>query len=593
MIGTTVGAYTYNRSKDNFSQIPGMPLHMWYSSLLKDKGGIIWGATYGNGVNFFNTTTKISGNFSYNPKDKNSLCSDRINNLFEDSNNNLWLATEGGLCRFYPKTNSFKRYTTVDGLPANFILSIAEDDNKMLWVSTSKGLVAFNPQTEKVTVYTKANGILNDQFNFSSAFKDSKGTMYFGSVKGLISFHPDKFIKTDFSPSIYITGFQVNNKELSINKDESPLKKSVSFTNKVILSYKQSTFSIDFASLSYTAPEMSEYAYKMEGLSDDWTFLKTNRKVYFTDLSPGTYTFKVKSANSSGNWDVTESVLIIEILPPWWISKWAYTLYALLIALLIFYIIRFYHLRIKEKNRRKIEQLEIVKEKEIYEAKMQFFTNVAHEIKTPLTLIKGPLEKVIRKAGQLPEIKDSLRIMEKNTERLVDLTNQLLDFRQTEINGFSLTFTKENIVEITEDIFSSFKPLADQKGVSLSITLPLQEIYAFIDIDAFNKILTNLLSNAIKYASTTASLNILLPKQADKMFTIEVKNDGYLIPAEMKEKIFEPFFRLKETEKQKGTGIGLALSRSLTQLHKGVLGLKETEKNSNVFFISIPFNQNI
>jgi signal transduction histidine kinase len=183
--------------------------------------------------------------------------------------------------------------------------------------------------------------------------------------------------------------------------------------------------------------------------------------------------------------------------------------------------------------------------------------------------------------------------MEKNTERLVDLTNQLLDFRQTEINGFSLTFTKENIVEITEDIFSSFKPLADQKGVSLSITLPLQEIYAFIDIDAFNKILTNLLSNAIKYASTTASLNILPFKQADKMFTIEVKNDGYLIPAEMKEKIFEPFFRLKETEKQKGTGIGLALSRSLTQLHKGVLGLKETEKNSNVFFISIPFNQNI
>lgn len=592
MIGTTIGAYTYNRINDNFSEIPGMPLHMWYSSILKDKAGIIWGATYGNGVNFYNTNTKTSGNFSYDAKNKNSLSSDRINNLFEDSDNNLWLATEGGLCRFYPKTNSFKRYTTANGLPANFILSIAEDDNKILWVSTSKGLVSFNAQTENINVYTKANGILNDQFNFSSAFKDSKGTMYFGSVKGLISFHPDKFTPTSFSPQIYITGFQVNNKELDIDKDGSPLKQALSFTNKIVLAYTQSTFSIDFASLSYTAPEMSQYAYKMEGLSEDWTFLKTNRKVYFTDLSAGRYTFKVKSSNSLGSWDVKEAILVIEILPPWWASKLAYALYALLVALLTFYIIRFYHLRIKEKNRRKIEQLEIAKEKEIYEAKMQFFTNVAHEIKTPLTLIKGPLEKVIRKAGETPEIKDSLRIMEKNTERLVDLTNQLLDFRQTEINGFTLNFTKENILEITEDIFASFKPLAEQKELQFTLKLPLQEVNAFIDMDAFNKILTNLLSNAVKYARSKAELHVLAANSSDKMFTIEVKNDGYLIPVEMKEKIFEPFFRLKETEKQKGTGIGLALSRSLTQLHKGLLGLKEPENNMNVFFVSIPFHQN-
>jgi ligand-binding sensor domain-containing protein/signal transduction histidine kinase len=593
MIGTTVGAYNYNPEKDNFSEIPGMPLHIWYSSILKDKGGIIWAGTYGNGVYFYNTHTGQSGSFIYNAQNKNSLSSDRVNNLFEDSNSNLWFATEGGLCRFYPKTNTFKRYTTANGLPANFILSIAEDDNKILWVSTSKGLVAFNAATEKATVYTKANGILNDQFNFSSAFKDSKGNMYFGSVKGLISFHPDKFTPTSFSPHIYITGFQVNNKELGINKEASPLHKSVSLTDKIILLHTQSTFSIDFASLSYTAPEMSEYAYKMEGLGNEWTFLKTNRKVYFTNLLPGTYTFKVKAAGSGGSWDTKEASLIIEILPPWWASKWAYGLYALLIVLLTLFFIRFYHLRIKEKNKRKIEHLQIVKEKELYEAKMQFFTNVAHEIKTPLTLIKGPLENVIKKAGETPDIKNSLRIMEKNTERLVDLTNQLLDFRQTEINGFSLNFTKENIIEIAEDIFTSFKPLADKKGIALSISLPLQELQAFIDVDAFNKILTNLLSNAIKYANTKASLNILPLKAADKMFTIEVKNDGYVIPAEMKEKIFEPFFRLKETEKQKGTGIGLALSRSLTQLHKGLLCLKEPENNMNVFFVSIPLHQTI
>lgn len=592
MIGTTIGAYTYNRQKNNFSQIPGLPLHVWYSALLKNKKGIIWAATYGNGVYYYNSVSGQNFNFRYNAQSKSTISSDRINDLFEDSNQNIWFATEDGLCKFLPQSNSFKRYTTANGLPANFILSLTEDDNKLLWVSTSKGLASFNPATEKITVYTKANGLLNDQFNFSAAYKDSHGTMYFGSVKGLISFHPDKISTSQFSPPVYITGFQVNNKELDIDKEGSPLKKSVSLTDKIVLNYTQSTFSIDFASLSYTAPEMSEYAYKMQGLSNEWTFLKTNRKVYFTNLTPGTYTFKVKAAASNGNWDTKEASIIIQILPPWWASTWAYLLYSLAAMLLTFFIIRFYHLRIKEKNRLKIEHLENVKEKELYEAKMQFFTNVAHEIKTPLTLIKGPLENVIKKAGETPEIKSSLRIMEKNTERLVDLTNQLLDFRQTEINGFSLNFTRENIIEITEDIFTSFKPVAEKKAIDFSMQLPQQELFAFIDVDAFNKIITNLLSNAIKYAGAKAAITILPAAAGDKTFTIEVKNDGYLIPEEMKEKIFEPFFRLKETEKQKGTGIGLALSRSLTQLHKGLLGLKNTENGMNVFYITIPLHQN-
>jgi signal transduction histidine kinase/ligand-binding sensor domain-containing protein len=586
MVGTTIGAYRYSRKTDDFSLLPGMPLHNWYTSILKDKQGIIWAATYGNGVNYYDTRTKKGGNFSYRQGDRNSLSHDRVNKIFQDSYNNLWFATEGGLCRYDPKTGGFKRYTTVDGFPSNFILSIAEDDNRRLWISTTKGLVCFTIGTGQVAaILSKANGLLNDQFNFSSAFKDRNGNMYFGSVKGLISFQPGKFLKKDFSPPIYITGFQVNNKELAINKQGSPLHHSITFTDKVVLTHSQSTFSIDFASLGYTAPEMSEYVYKMEGLDADWTFLKTNRKVYFTNLSPGVYTFTVKAAGSAA------THLVIDIRPPWWTSRWAYICYAVLILLLTWYITRAYRLRLKEKERRRIEQLEIAKEKELYEAKMQFFTNVAHEIKTPLTLIKGPLETVIRKAGDTPDIKDSLRIMERNTGRLVDLTNQLLDFRQTEIKGFSLAFTEANISAIAEDIFTSFRPLAEQKGLSFTLYTGTKDVYAFIDTDAFNKILTNLLSNAVKYAKSKVELHIFPLRPGDKSFVIEVKNDGYLIPMEMKEKIFEPFFRLKETEKQKGTGIGLALSLSLTQLHKGSLLLKEPEDNMNVFFVSIPLNQ--
>lgn len=618
MVGTTIGAYLYSRKTNDFSLLPGMPLHNWYTSLLKDKNGVIWAATYGNGVNYYDTKTGKAGNFSYQQQNKSSLSYDRVNKIFEDSYDHLWFATEGGLCRWLPSTRAFKRYTTADGLPSNFILSIAEDDNRRLWISTTKGLVCLDIGTEQViAVYSKANGLLSDQFNFNSAFKDRQGNMYFGSVKGLISFRPGQALKKDFSPPIYITGFQVNNKELVINKNESPLHRSITFTDRIVLTHSQSTFSINFASLSYTAPEMSEYEYKMEGLDADWVYLKTNRKVYFTNLSAGVYTFRVKTLSGQrlvpgqslpglSNTDQPntgesntgqpsagseETRLIIEILPPWWTSRWAYVGYALLVLALTWYISRAYRLRLKEKERRRIEQLEIAKEKELYEAKMQFFTNVAHEIKTPLTLIKAPLEKVIRRAGDDPSIKDNLRIMERNTGRLVDLTNQLLDFRQTEIKGFSLNFTEANISAIAEEIFTSFRPLAEQKSLSFSLYTGTRDIYAYIDTDAFIKILTNLLSNAVKYARSRVELHLLPLKPADKSFVIEVKNDGYLIPMEMKEKIFEPFFRLKETEKQKGTGIGLALSLSLTQLHKGTLMLKEQENDMNVFAAEIPLNQ--
>jgi signal transduction histidine kinase len=416
--------------------------------------------------------------------------------------------------------------------------------------------------------------------------------MYFGSAKGLISFSPSEFKKNERTPQVYITGFQVNNKDLAIGSSGSPLKKSITYTDKITLNNNQSTFSIDFAALSYTAPEMSQYAYKMEGLDKDWIYLESNRKAYFTGLPAGNYTFKVKAANSSGIWNPKETTLSIEILPPWWSSWWAYTIYSLIGLVIIYSGIRNYHKKIEEKNKRKIELLEIAKEKEIFQAKIEFFTNVAHEIKTPLTLIKGPLEKVIKKAdGVIPEVNNSLKIMEKNTNRLIDLTNQLLDFRQTEIKGFSLNFVKADISELVKDTFIAFKPLAEQKELTASIKLPKARVYGYVDIEAMNKILSNLFTNAIKYADKKMQVHLLPFKTGDVFFVIEIKNDGYIIPYEMKEKIFEPFFRLKETEKQKGTGIGLALSRSLAELHKGSLELKAAENNLNVFCLKLPIHQ--
>ncbi|HEV9036017.1 MAG TPA: two-component regulator propeller domain-containing protein, partial [Puia sp.] len=420
LLGTTRGAYVYDQQHDGFTPLPGMPLNNWYSSLLEDDSGAIWAGTFGNGVNYYDPRTGISNNFRYDGRLHNSLASDRVNSIYRDSKGRLWFATEGGLCRWNPATNpsststipsapstgSFTRYTTRDGLPTDFILALLEDGNGNLWVSTSKGLVSFNPDSlystadhpslatgapnaRQLTVFTRENGLLNDQFNFSSAFRDSTGRMYFGSVKGMISFNPREFRKNTVVPGVYITGFQVDNRELPIGRNGSPLQKAISFTDRVTLDHSQSTFSIDFAALGFTAPETTEYAYEMEGLDKDWIFLKKNRKAYFTGLAPGHYTFKVKASNSSGIWVDHETRLGIDVLPPWWASTVAYGCYILAGLLLAWYFIRSYHRRVEEKNRRKIEQLETAKEKEILNAKIEFFTNVAHEIKTPLTLIKG------------------------------------------------------------------------------------------------------------------------------------------------------------------------------------------------------------
>jgi ligand-binding sensor domain-containing protein/signal transduction histidine kinase len=592
-IGTTGGAFAYNKAQDNFSVLEGMPLYNWYSHLLHDTKNILWGATYGNGIYFYNRTTQQAGHFNYNASDSNSIASDRVNSIFEASDGVLWFATEIGLCKYNAAKRNFTTYNTKQGFPSDFILSILEDDAKHLWVSTSRGIVSFDPATEQVVTYSLNNGILNDQFNFNSAYKDKQGRMYFGSVKGMISFNPAEFRDNNYVPPVLITGFQVFNKEVSIATPGYSLSRSITYTDKIKLDYDQNNISIDFAALSYSAPEMNEYAYQLEGIEKNWTYLKRNRKAYFTDLAPGNYLFKVKAANSSGLWNKQEATLLIEVLPPWWKSTMAYAAYIILFLLILFYSVYLYHKSTEAKNRRKYELLEIAKEKEIFAAKIDFFTNVAHEIKTPLSLIKAPLEKVMKKAVAMPELSNNLAIMDRNTNRLIELTNQLLDFRQTEIKGFGLNFVSANIGELLADTYNSFKPLAEEKNLSFRLSLPATIVTAFIDLDAFNKILYNLFSNAVKYAGKKVEVTLHKIDSSSNSFAIEIKNDGYKIPTEMNEKIFEPFYRMKATEKLRGTGIGLALSRSLVQLHNGLLYMADTDAEMNTFVLKLPVHQEI
>ncbi|MEP6950048.1 MAG: two-component regulator propeller domain-containing protein [Ginsengibacter sp.] len=576
LIATSNGLYYYNREKIEFERPAEIPANIFVTSIIEDHNKIIWAGTNNQGAYWFDPVSHMNGHVQNELHNKNGLPNNSVNDIYEDSNNNIWFSTEGGgLCKLSVDRKNFTWFTTNNGLPGNFVFKVLEDNKRSLWASTSRGLVNFDPDFRNPIVFTQANGLLNNQFNYHSGYKDENGRLYFGSVKGMISFMPDDYIKSWLPPPVYITGFQVYNDELKVS-DSSALKQSIVNTAKITLPYYQSSVSIDFAALSYISPEMISYDYQMEGLDNTWTSIKTNRKVYFTNLSPGTYLFKLKAA-VNGVWSKNERNLVIEIRHPFWATSLAYILYAILGFLLFYYLLSNYHKRQQNK-----------KEKEIYEAKIEFFTNVVHEIKTPLTLIKGPVENLLEKQYEIPGIKEDIACLDRNTNRLMNLVSQILDFRQIEIKGFSLYFTKVNVNEILRETWLSFKILAKKRNLYYDVVLPSYDVYTFADAEALRKIFSNLISNAVKYANKSVKIKLFPLEKTNDIFTIEFENDGYMIPKELEEKIFEPFYRLKETTYQKGTGIGLTLARSLAELHKGQLIIKFTKREVNIFELTLP-----
>lgn len=578
LVGTWNGLFTYNRKENNFSQLPFFNTQI--QAIYEDESGTIWACTYGNGVYFYNRSTNKGGRLVHDSLNTSSIPNNYVNNLFQDSQKNLWFSTESGICSYSVTTGQITRYT--DGYLNNQTFRILEDSLQQLWISTAKGLVRLDPKTRQTKQYNTTNGLLSDQFNYNSGYRSPQGDMYFGTVKGMIRFRPEALPKNSFVPPVFITGIQVNNQ---------PRLFAATQQGKMILPYDSSSISIDVAALSYLLPEMNEYAYKMEGIDKDWTYLKTNRKIYFTKLSPGDYTFLLKGSSTGEIWNDKISRLQISILPPIWASTWAYLFYLLAGLGIAGLIVRYYYLAFTEKNKRKMEAFEMGKEREIYNAKIEFFTNVAHEIRTPLTMIKLPLDKLLQTNSTNTAITESLLTMKKNTKRLIDLTDQLLDFRKAEANNFSLNFISTNITELIKEVYNNFKSIAEEKELNFKLETPRVSLQAYVDTEAFRKILINLIGNSIKYAKSEILIKLLPFSSDDTVFTIEFRNDGFLIPVDQKEKIFEPFYRLKETEKQPGTGIGLPLSRSLAELHKGVLELKEPDGKINNFQLTIPIHQ--
>ncbi|WP_200942781.1 two-component regulator propeller domain-containing protein [Dyadobacter sp. Leaf189] len=589
LVGTWSGLFKYNRDTDDFTPVTFVNTQV--QSIHEDKKGTLWVASYGGGIFYFNPKTGLKGRIQYDAGKKSGLPDNYINSLYQSKNGDFWFCTEHGLSRYNAVTQKFRNYRIEDGLPDNQVFRVVEDDLGNFWISTSRGLSMLNSKTGRFTNYNEANGLPSEQFNYNSSFKNDDGTLFFGTVAGLISFKPGSFNTNNYVPPVYLTGIQANNQELRIGGKDSPLTQSPVYTGWIRLPYDRSSLSFDVAALSYVIPEMNSYKYKMEGFDSQWFTLTDSKKITFSKLPPGHYVLRVKGANNDHVWNSREARLNIDILSPWWATSWAYLLYGLIVAAIGITVFRYYHLAMGEKNKREIEAIEIGKEREIYNAKIDFFTNVAHEIRTPLTLIKMPLDKLLADQKADAETFENLTMINKNANRLIDLTNQLLDFRKAEANNFSLNFTKTDINELLGDVFSTFRPAAEQKNLSYKIELPRIALQAFVDIEACKKITSNLINNAIKYADNSVKVKLLPFSSDDLLFHIEFTNDGFIIEEEDKDKIFEPFYRVAASQKQEGTGIGLPLARSLAELHKGKLELRRQDMQLNTFLLSLPIHQ--
>jgi signal transduction histidine kinase/ligand-binding sensor domain-containing protein/DNA-binding response OmpR family regulator len=575
----------------------------------EDMLGRIWLGTVGGGLNLFEDENDGIFHHWLQSEDENSLSSNNIYSICEaqnlvaptNSKTILWIGTSDGLNRFeinnINKSNVYdikiknQSYTVKDGLPDNSVNSIVEDENGNLWLGTGSGISFFDINEKTFTNFSSADGINGTMMNPESALRLGDGLILMGSTKGLNIFDPQEIHLSDSKPNLVITDFQIFNKSVDIGKN-SPLKESISTAKEIILSPDQNVFSFEFASLDFNSSESIEYAYKMEGFDKDWIESGKRRFVTYTNLDPGKYEFKVKSTNADGVWIDNITSLRIVMKPPWWKTLWAYGLYIVLIFFGLVGIRRFELNRTKLRNELKLREFEVRKKSELEEVKSRFFANLSHEFRTPLMLIKGPVEQL--KAGKTDEkFLSNINLIEKNSERLKGLIDQLLELSQLEKAAIPLRAAKENLITILKGLTASFESFASQKNISLEFKSDSKEKICWIDRDKLEKIINNLLSNALKFTPDNGKVEVIVKNSSEdeKLFTkIIIKDNGVGIPKEKIDKVFDRFFQVDDSTQRSygGSGIGLALVKEFVDLHKWKISVTSEFGEGTEFIIQIP-----
>lgn len=579
-------------------------------SITEDRFGRIWLATPGGGLNLVkDIDNDIFEYWVHSEDDSISLSSNSVFTVYVEKNHPasnhsnqtiLWIGTNNGLNKFsiinrglnpYDFSIDIKHFTKNDGLPDNNINSILEDDNGNLWIGTGAGISFFDVENESFINFNRKDGINGITMNPDAALKLTNGLMIFGSTDGINIFNANEIIFSDYKPNVLITDFQLFNQSIGIGK-KSILKKSINFTEEIIFNHNDDVFSFEFAALDFNAPEQIHYAYKMEGFDDDWIYSENRRFVTYTNLNPGTYFFKVKSTNADGIWNNQEASVKIIINPPWWATLWAYGLYTVLIIIGLIVIRRFEINRVKLRNELRLRQVEAKKNAELEEMKSRFFANLSHEFRTPLMLIKGPLEN-LKKSSVYSDNFDDIELIDRNSKNLEKLIDELLELSQLESSSVPLKAKKEDLVFLLRGIVSSFSSVAEQKSILLKIKTESDSIPAWIDRDKFEKIMNNLLSNAFKFTPAQGKIEVdvsILIQNEKQYGKLIVRDTGIGISSDKIDKIFDRFFQADQHSQRSygGSGIGLALVKELIDLHKWEISVKSELEKGTEFLIKIP-----
>ena len=584
--------------------------------IYQDKKERIWIGTNGGGLNLFDENS--GGQFHrwvYGKNNSQSLSSNSVYSICESSKEKkdfkynqtiLWIGTNNGLNKFeinnsdtsinttFPSVK-ITHYTIKDGLADNSISCIVEDNNGNLWLGTNSGITLYNPVKNEFTNFNKADGIVGGSFYSSSVYKAENGIIFMGSTSGLNCFSPDEIKLSNFVPPVLVTDFMIFNEAVKVNEN-SILKSSILYTKKIILNYKQNVFSFQFAALDYSSPQSIQYTYQMEGFDKTWVQSGSRRFVTYTNLNPGEYIFKVKATNSDRIWNKNVSSVKIIITPPWWQTSWAIGLYILIFLLGALAIIKFQTYRTHLQHELKMQEFEAQHFREIENMKSRFFANLSHEFRTPLMLIKGPLEQLIN--GRIKEnLQKYYQMILRNTEKLQTLIDQLLELSQLEAETIPLNIQTHELVSLLKSFTYSFIPLAEQKFITLSFNSSVESLNTALDRDKTEKIINNLLSNAFKFTSNGGKVivNLSVEKQAEKNIAkITICDTGIGIPKEYQSKIFNRFYRMGTVanENFSGSGIGLALVKELISLHKWNISVQSEEGKGTTFTLMIPIIEN-
>jgi len=585
-VGSASGLTVVNRRGGGFEDHTSLtPLEQQLHSknihaLFEDSHKGLWIGTAA-GLHLLRNNTDQVVTFLKDEANSSSLQSDYINCITEDSKGRIWIGTYyGGISLYDAATQRFTTFTDKEGLPNNNVLGILEDEAGNLWLSTDNGLSRFSMADRTFKNYTVSDGLAGNKFNNNAFFKDSQQELFFGGNNGLTAFMPQQIETNNYMAPLVFTSLKLFGNEVGIDQADKLLAKDIDATKEIVFKYDQNIFTIDFALLNYIKPEKNKYAYKLEGFDKNWNYVGTPSASY-NNLPAGSYTLLVKAANNDGVWTKTPTSIRIRILPPLWKTWWAYCLYVVAVAAIVFFFLRFLWMRELFKREHELQQF-----------KLNFFTNISHEIRTHLTLISGPVEKLLAANKGEGFAKKQLEHVKSNADRLLNLVSELMDFRKAETNNLPLHVTQGNMVAFLEEIYSSFHEMAVARHIQTSFVPDSKQIDLYFDKRQMEKVVFNLLTNAFKFTPDGGHISVeVLDRKAD--VCIRIMDDGKGIAPENLKRLFANFFQVNDEEANNtGYGIGLALSKSIVELHRGELTVeselaKGNDKGHTTFTVTL------